>query len=395
MNIVVIGVGYVGLISGLGLSKLNHNVQFLDIDSKKIEKLKNNISPFFEPELNQYLNNQELKNFINFYDNYDSISWNEADIVMVCVQTPALDDKQIDVSFLSNVFQDIQIRMKQATNICLKSSIHPKALEKVLDLSSITEDQIVFNPEFLREGSAFYDFFNPDRIVIGSKNELNSQKVAELYEGIDTKIIFTDPISSQLIKYLSNAYLPLRLSFVNEASQIINELGGNLKETLEGIGLDKRIGSEYFRPSPGWGGSCFPKDVSEVLSVSKANNLDLPIISAIKESNERHKKWFAKYLKNIKSEKNYDNIILIGLAFKENTDDLRHSPTIGLYNELKNHSVSVFDINFDNHNSIELITKFIDNSLIVEMYPISGDFQNSVINGLKNIENYEYIKFWE
>ena len=138
MNIVVIGVGYVGLISGLGLSKLNHKVQFLDIDSKKIEKLKNNISPFFEPELNQYLNNQELKNFINFYDNYDSISWNEADIVMVCVQTPALDDKQIDVSFLSNVFQDIQIRMKQDTIICLKSTIHPKALEKVLDLSSIT-----------------------------------------------------------------------------------------------------------------------------------------------------------------------------------------------------------------------------------------------------------------
>ena len=187
MNIVVIGVGYVGLISGLGFAKLNHNVQFLDIDSEKIDKLKNNIPPFFEPELNQFLNNQELKNIINFHDTYDSISWNETDIVMVCVQTPALDDKEIDVSFLSNVFQDIQKRLKQDTIICIKSTIHPTALEKVLDSSSITEDQIVFNPEFLREGSAFYDFFNPDRIVIGSKNELNSQKVAELYKEIDTK----------------------------------------------------------------------------------------------------------------------------------------------------------------------------------------------------------------
>ena len=154
MNIVVIGVGYEGLISGLGFAKLNHNVQFLDIDSKKIDKLKNNIPPFFEPELNQFLNNQELKNIINFHDTYDSISWNETDIVMVCVQTPALDDKEIDVSFLSNVFQDIQKRLKQDTIICIKSTIHPTALEKVLDSSAITEDQIVFNPEFLTERSA-------------------------------------------------------------------------------------------------------------------------------------------------------------------------------------------------------------------------------------------------
>ena len=137
MNIVVIGVGYVGLISGLGFAKLNHNVQFLDIDSEKIDKLKNNIPPFFEPELNQFLNNQELKNIINFHDTYDSISWNETDIVMVCVQTPALDDKEIDVSFLSNVFQDIQKRLKQDTIICIKSTIHPTALE--LSLIHISE----------------------------------------------------------------------------------------------------------------------------------------------------------------------------------------------------------------------------------------------------------------
>ena len=139
-------------------------------------------------------------------------------------------------------------------------AIHPEALDDTLESSKFSPGQIVFNPEFLREGSAFQDFFNPDRIVIGSVDKTNAEKVALLYKDLDTKIIFTDPISSQLIKYLSNAYLPLRLSFVNEASQLIKTLGGNLSETLHGIGLDSRIGTEYFRPSR-MGGSCFQKDM--------------------------------------------------------------------------------------------------------------------------------------
>lgn len=395
MNIVVIGVGYVGLITGLGLSKLNHNVHFLDIDSEKINKLKKSMPPFYEPELESYLNDEELKNSIDFTDNYESVIWNETDIIMICVQTPSLENDKINLSFLKNVFQKIEQYAIKNSVICIKSTIHPNALKQVLHSTSFTEQQIVFNPEFLREGSAFNDFFNPDRIVIGSINDSNSKKVAEMYKEIDSVVLFTDPISSQLIKYLSNAYLPLRLSFVNEASQIIKELGANLGHTLEGIGLDKRIGKEYFRPSPGWGGSCFPKDVSEIISISKSINLEIPLISMIKESNEKHKIWFSKYIQKLKTENNYKNIVLIGLAFKENTDDLRHSPTIDLFNRFETNDVCIFDDNFSDYNQLPIVTKLPDNSIIVEMYPLSGNLKTRVADEIKKLKNYEYIKFWE
>ena len=395
MNIVVIGVGYVGLITGLGLSHLNHNVQFLDIDSKKIKKLNDRESPFYEPRLDEFLNSENIIKNVTFNDNYDEISWDNVDVIMICVQTPSLDTHEVDTSFLSKVFESIQSRFNKESVICIKSTIHPEALANVIKSTTFSEDSLVFNPEFLREGTAFSDFFNPDRIVIGSNDDSNAKKVHELYSGINSKVIFTDPISSQLIKYLSNAYLPLRLSFVNEASQIINELGGDLTKTLEGIGMDKRIGLDYFRPSPGWGGSCFPKDVAEVVSIANSKGLDIPLISTILESNNLHKNWFAKYLEKLKVEKKYPNIVLIGLAFKENTDDLRHSPTIDLYNNINDGNVFIYDVHLKNHELVKFISDFPEKSLIVEMYPLNKNFQQKVDNAIGNIKEYEYIKFWD
>ena len=159
--------------------------------------------------------------------------------------------------------------------------------------------------------------------------------------------------------------------------------------------MDKRIGLDYFRPSPGWGGSCFPKDVSEVVSISKSKKLEIPLISSILESNNQHKSWFAKYLEKLKDEKKYKNIVLIGLAFKENTDDLRHSPTIDLYNKLNDGNVFVYDEYFKNHESIRFISKLPNESLIVEMYPLDKDFQTKINKEIGNLIEYEYIKFWE
>ena len=397
MNIVVIGVGYVGLVSGLCLAKLKHNVQFLDIDESKISSLKKHHPPFFEPELENYLNNKEILGNVNFSSEYKSIAWDNVDIVMVCVQTPSLESNQIDTSFVKKVFMSIQNYINDNTVVCIKSTIHPEALKKIVAELSFDESQIVFNPEFLREGSAFTDFFQPDRIVIGSTDKENAKKVGLLYNDLDTEILFTDPVSSQLIKYLSNAYLPLRLSFVNEASQIISAMGGNLKDTLKGIGMDTRIGQNYFRPSPGWGGSCFPKDVAEINSIIKSNNLNLPLISNIKESNSKHQEWFAEYLINLKNEKIFENIFLIGLAFKDNTDDLRHSPTISIYKILdsKSQSVHIFDLNNFEYNESEIKQNFFEKSLIVEMYPIGSRLKSKVEEELKVINEFSYIKFWE
>ena len=397
MNIVIIGVGYVGLVSGLAFAKTDNNVQFLDLDVSKIDDLKKKKAPFFEPLLEEYLNDEKINQSVSFHSEYDDVDWDTAEIIMVCVQTPTTIENKIDSSFLNNVFKSLSDLTNDQSIICIKSTIHPEAIQEILDNSSFNNEDIVFNPEFLREGQAFNDFFNPDRVIIGAVNKRNAERVAELYKNLDTELILTDPISSQLIKYLSNAYLPLRLSFVNEASQIIKKLGGNLSQTLLGIGLDSRIGNNYFRPSPGWGGSCFPKDVTEINSIIKANNLTTPLISNINESNKQHQNWFSNYLIKQIQEKNLDSICLIGLAFKEDTDDTRYSPTISIYENLKllKKNVYIYDFSNTEDDSFDIRQSFAENSLIVEMYPLSDENQTKITKEINKLENYDYLKFWE
>ena len=397
MNIVIIGVGYVGLVSGLAFAKTDNNVQFLDLDVSKIDDLKKKKAPFFEPLLEEYLNDEKINQSVSFHSEYDDVDWDTAEIIMVCVQTPTTIENEIDSSFLNNVFKSLSDLTNDQSIICIKSTIHPEAIQEILDNSSLNNEDIVFNPEFLREGQAFNDFFNPDRVVIGAVNKRNAERVAELYKNLNTELILTDPISSQLIKYLSNAYLPLRLSFVNEASQIIKKLGGNLSQTLLGIGLDSRIGNNYFRPSPGWGGSCFPKDVTEINSIIKANNLTTPLISNINESNKQHQNWFSNYLIKQIQEKNLDSICLIGLAFKEDTDDTRYSPTISIYENLKllKKNVYIYDFSNTEDDSFDIRQSFAENSLIVEMYPLSDENQTKITKEINKLENYDYLKFWE
>ena len=397
MNIVIIGVGYVGLVSGLAFAKTDNNVQFLDVDVSKIDDLKKKKAPFFEPLLEEYLNDEKINQSVSFHCEYDDVDWDAAEIIMVCVQTPTTVENEIDSSFLNNVFKSLSDLINHQSIICIKSTIHPEAIQEILNNSGLNDEDIVFNPEFLREGQAFNDFFNPDRVIIGAVNKRNAERVAELYKNLDTDLILTDPISSQLIKYLSNAYLPLRLSFVNEASQIIKKLGGNLSQTLQGIGLDSRIGNNYFRPSPGWGGSCFPKDVTEINSIIKANNLTTPLISNINESNKQHQNWFSNYLIKQIQEKNLDSICLVGLAFKEDTDDTRYSPTISIYKNLKLHKKNVYIYDFSNteDDSFDIKQSFAENSLIVEMYPLSDENQTKITKEINKLKNYDYLKFWE
>ena len=397
MNIVIIGVGYVGLVSGLAFAKTDNNVQFLDVDVSKIDDLKKKKAPFFEPLLEEYLNDEKINQSVSFHSEYDDVDWDTAEIIMVCVQTPTTVENEIDSSFLNNVFKSLSDLINHQSIICIKSTIHPEAIQEILNNSGLNDEDIVFNPEFLREGQAFNDFFNPDRVIIGAVNKRNAERVAELYKNLDTDLVLTDPISSQLIKYLSNAYLPLRLSFVNEASQIIKKLGGNLSQTLQGIGLDSRIGNNYFRPSPGWGGSCFPKDVTEINSIIKANNLTTPLISNINESNKQHQNWFSNYLIKQIQEKNLDSICLVGLAFKEDTDDTRYSPTISIYKNLKLHKKNVYIYDFSNteDDSFDIKQSFAENSLIVEMYPLSDENQTKITKEINKLKNYDYLKFWE
>lgn len=397
MNIVVAGVGYVGLVTGLGLAKLGHNIFFLDVDSVKIKKLSNKEAPFFEPELDNFLEDENIISKCTFTSDYNQLPWVDIDIFMICVQTPISDDGVVDTSYLETVFCEIDKFLKPETVVCIKSTIHPDALESIFNSSDLPRERIVFNPEFLREGSAFLNFFEPDRIVIGSNNEKNAKTVASLYEKIESEILYTDPVSSQLIKYLSNTYLPLRLSFVNEASQITKSMGGNLNQVLYGIGLDKRIGSGYFRPSPGWGGSCFPKDVKEIKNIANSRNLDLPLINNIDISNSNHKSWFADKIIEIKNSNRLDRITLIGAAFKEDTDDLRDSPTLHIYSILKskNEPVEIYDNTVVLDDKYNQISKIFDNSLFVEMYPLGEKLLNILNSNLNDLSKYYYFRYWE
>ncbi len=246
------------------------------------------------------------------------------------------------------------------------------------------QDLLTFNPEFLCEGSAVYDFFNPDRIVIGGLNTEKTNKLQNLYREYDSEIIITDPISSQLIKYLANTYLPMRLSFVNEATRLSDYSGANLIDVLKGVGLDSRIGSHYFRPSPSWGGSCFPKDLVEVNNFYKKDELNLPLISNIIESNNEHLNWTVDQLLSLKNNNNLEQIVLVGAAFKENTDDLRNSPTLDIYKILVDMGVQVSildtEIEVPNHNYISSVEGLDSKSLIAIMYPLNDDLDKKLLD---------------
>ena len=384
MNIVIVGTGYVGLVTGVGFSEQGHKISFIDLDSKKIEKLTNKELPFFEPGLDEYFSNEENFNRMSFHDNYAGLDWDETDIVFICVQTPNnLETNSVDTKFLESAITEISKLENQDITITVKSTIPPYEIENVCNNVGYDRNLLTFNPEFLREGSAVYDFFNPDRVVIGGLNQEKIKKLEQLYSNYDAEIIITDPISSQLIKYLANTYLPMRLSFTNEATRLVEYSNANLEDVLKGVGLDARIGSHYFRPSPSWGGSCFPKDLIEVNNFYNKNELNLPLISNIIESNDEHLKWTVNQLTSLKQSNNLDKIYLVGAAFKEDTDDLRNSPTLDIYKILSKMEIEVIildqQIQVPDHSYVSSINDIAPNSLVSIMYPQKDDF-NSELN---------------
>jgi len=389
MNIVIVGTGYVGLVTGVGFAEQGHIVSFIDLDSDKIQKLVDKQLPFFEPDLDDYFEKDENFNRMSFHSNYESLDWQSTDIVFICVQTPNnLETNSVDTKFLESAILEISKLENKDITITVKSTIPPYEIENVCKNVGYDKNLLTFNPEFLREGSAVSDFFNPDRIVIGGLSSEKIDKLEKLYEGYDTEVIITDPISSQLIKYLSNTYLPLRLSFVNEATRLSDYSGANLTDVLKGVGLDSRIGSHYFRPSPSWGGSCFPKDLVEVNNFYNQDELNLPLISNIIGSNNEHLQWTINQLLSLKNNNGLKTIVLVGAAFKENTDDLRNSPTLDIYNMLNEmgEEVIILDTEIDvpNYQSIKQLDEVPSNSLLSIMYPLKEELNMNLSNYANN-----------
>ncbi len=383
MNLVVIGTGYVGLVTGVGFASLGNSVNFVDLDENKVSKLKNKEVPFYEPGLNEHFQDNETFSRMSFTSSYEEIDWEVIDVAFICVQTPNnLDTNSVDTRFLESAITEINNLNNPKLVVTVKSTIPPYEIEKVCNKVGMDKNEITFNPEFLREGTAIEDFFQPDRIVIGGNDSEKLSVLRELYKGFDAELIETDPISSQLIKYLANTYLPLRLSFVNEAARLIDHSNGNQEDILKGVGLDSRIGSHYFRPSPAWGGSCFPKDLIEVNNFYKEGEVMLPLISNIIESNDIQTKWTVDKLTSILINENINSVLLIGAAFKEDTDDLRNSPTLDIYKMLLQKDVNTFIydemVELDKYNSVDNLDDISEKTLVVLMYPIKKTLMERV-----------------
>ena len=383
MNIVVVGTGYVGLVTGVGFSELGHNVSFIDLDEAKVNNLSNKKIPFYEPNLEDYFQKDENFKRMSFYSSYSELEWESTDIVFICVQTPNNSEtNSVDTKFLESAISEISQLDNDNITITVKSTIPPYEIANVCNNVGYDKNLLTFNPEFLREGSAVHDFFNPDRVVIGGLDFTKTNKLKELYKEFETEIIITDPISSQLIKYLANTYLPLRLSFVNEATRLADYSGANLVDVLKGVGLDSRIGSHYFRPSPSWGGSCFPKDLVEVNNFYNKEELNLPLISNIIDSNNEHLNWTISQLLNLKKANSLETIVLVGAAFKEDTDDLRNSPTLDMYKILSDDGVDVVildtEIDVPDHSYVSSVNDVKPNSLIAIMYPQKENFSKEL-----------------
>ena len=396
MNIVIIGTGYVGLVTGVGLASLGNNVTFIDLDTDKISKLNNKKLPFYEPGLDKYFEDEQVFERMHFASNYSDVNWEDEEIVFVCVQTPNnLDTNSVDTKFLESAITEVNNVKNKNLVITIKSTIPPYEIEKICNKVGLDVDSLTFNPEFLREGTAVEDFFNPDRIVIGGNDSSKVKKLEDLYSDFKAEIIITDPISSQLIKYLANTYLPLRLSFVNEAARLVNSSGGNLDDVLKGVGMDTRIGQHYFRPSPAWGGSCFPKDVVEVNNFYDPNEVNVPLIANIIESNKIQTKWTANMLKSIFAEKNLSGIVLVGAAFKEDTDDLRNSPTLDIYSELieENFNTKIYDdlIKSEDYLSLKDFENIDSPHLIAIMYPVKEKLMSKINDIVSRTNSFLYV----
>jgi UDPglucose 6-dehydrogenase len=328
-KIAIIGTGYVGLASAVGFAHLGQDVVGIDIDKAKIAKLSSGQSPIFEKDIEVFLKKSLKKKKIAFTSDYSKVAGSQ--FVFLCLPTPQLDDGAADVSFILESTKMLSRHLKKSSTVVIKSTVPVNTWKLVKENINREDVSVVSNPEFLREGTALQDFFKPDRIVVGCTDEVKATEVARLYKAKKAKVVFTDNTSAEIIKYASNSFLAIKLSFVNEIAAYAESTDANALEVLNAMGLDKRIGKDFLKPGPGWGGMCFPKDVSALKESAREKNVPIPLLDAALESNlKAHARIVDKCKKALGGSLKDKKISVWGLSFKANTDDTRFSPAISV-----------------------------------------------------------------
>lgn len=348
MKIAVIGTGYVGLVSGAGLSDFGNTVICADIDLDKINLLKKGKIPIYEPGLNEIVQ-RNVKAGRLFFSGEVNKSIEEADVIFIAVGTPEGDNGTSDLSAIYKVARAIGENLNGYKVICTKSTVPigtgKKIIEKIKNNSkSEIEFDYISNPEFLREGSAVKDFLWPDRVIIGASNQKAIDMMKNVYRPLyinETPIIETTIQTAELIKYASNAFLAVKISYINEIANICDEIGADVHIVSKAMGIDGRISPKFLHPGPGFGGSCFPKDTKALISTAELLGTGLKVVRGAIEANQNQKERMVKKLMDLmNNDVSGKKIALLGLAFKAQTDDVRESPAINMIDYLlKNNAI--------------------------------------------------------
>ena len=353
MHITILGTGYVGLVSGACFSEFGFQVCCVDKNQDKIDNLKNNIMPIYEPGLESLVIKNKEAGRLTFSNNIDK-EIQKADIIFIAVGTPTRrGDGHADLTYVYEAAEKIAKNLNGYTVIVTKSTVPvgtgievKKIIEKINPNANF---DIASNPEFLREGNAIEDFMRPDRVVVGIENNKAKEIISSIYKPlflIETPILFTDLKTAELIKYSANAFLAVKISFINQMADLSEKVGADVHDVARGMGLDKRIGSKFLHPGPGYGGSCFPKDTLALIQTAKLYDTDISIVETVVQYNQKRKSDMAsKIIKIFNGKTENKKISILGLAFKPGTDDMRDSPALDIIPKLQEvgFKISAFD----------------------------------------------------
>ena len=333
MKIAIAGTGYVGLVTGVCLAEVGHeNVVCLDVDKQKVDLMKDGVSPIYEEHLEELMKKNYEKGRIDYTTNYKD-AYKDADIIMIAVGTPERSDGSANLDYIKKVAKQIASSVTKDTLVVIKSTVPigtNDAIEKFIreNLKNKVKIELASNPEFLSQGTAVMDTLNASRIVIGVESEWAKNILEEVYKPFNQPIVVTNRNSAEMIKYASNDFLALKISFMNDIANLCEIVGANIEDVAKGMSYDERIGSKFLKAGIGYGGSCFPKDTKALHWLASHNGYELKTVKAAIEVNESQKLRLVRKAANLVESFDGMKVAVLGLTFKPGTDDLREAPSI-------------------------------------------------------------------
>lgn len=389
MKIGIIGTGYVGLPTGVGLAELGNDVICIDREKSKIDALNNGILTIYEDNLEELFHKNVKEGRLKFTTSMQK-GIKDVDLVIIAVGTPPHPvTKEADMKYIHAAATDLADYLTGYTVIATKPTVPVGTGDDIESLISKKNPNAEFDvlslPEFLREGFAVYDFFNPDRIIVGTNSQRAKAVIEKLYEPFKgkSKLLFVNRRSSETIKYASNAFLAIKIHYINEMANFCEKAGADILEVAKGMGLDTRIGDRFLNPGPGYGGSCFPKDTLAMAFMGKQNDIDLTLINAaIKGNEERKNHMYERILNSVKDIKN-PKIAVLGLAFKDGTDDCRESPAVDIVFKLLEQELQICAYD---PKAMDLAKQILGDKI---------DYANSMYEAIKDADAIAILTEWK